>query len=177
MPLTATAEFGATDLYFTVHRDDGGWTPAKNLGPVINTPGDDVAPFYHQINGTLYFGSGTQLKNYGGFDIYKSRWMDDHWEEPRNLGPLINSRVNEYYFSIDSKGANLFYASSKRGELDVTDQDFDLYSFALPMEARPDAVTKLRGTLIDSISGHPLVGVVMVVDLDEGVGNCTQTHQ
>lgn len=161
--------FGATDLYFTIHREDGGWSPAKNLGPVVNTPGDDVAPFYHQINGTLYFGSGTQLKNYGGFDIYKSRWMKDHWEEPKNLGPLINSRVNEYYFSIDSKGANLFYASSKRGELDVSDQDFDLYSFALPMEARPDAVTKLRGTLIDSVSGHPLVGVVMVVDLDEGV--------
>lgn len=161
--------FGGIDIYFSVLRDDGLWTRAQNIGPVVNTSQDELSPFFHSINKTLYFGSTGQLKNYGGFDIFKSRWMGEQWEEPKNVGPLINTKVNEYYFSIDGKGENIFYASSKRGNESFEDQDFDLYSFPMPMESRPDAVTKLSGLLIDSISGYPLVGAVMVVDIDNGV--------
>lgn len=161
--------FGGMDIYFSTLREDGLWTKAKNIGPVVNTSRDEVSPFFHSINKTLYFGSTGQLKNYGGFDIFKSRWLGSQWEEPKNVGPLINTKVNEYYFSIDGKGENIFYSSSKRGNESFEDQDFDLYSFPMPMESRPDAVTKLSGLLIDSISGYPLVGAVMVVDLDNGV--------
>jgi outer membrane protein OmpA-like peptidoglycan-associated protein len=161
--------FGGIDIYFSVLRDDGLWTRAQNIGPVVNTSQDELSPFFHSINKTLYFGSTGQLKNYGGFDIFKSRWMGEQWEEPKNVGPLINTKVNEYYFSIDGKGENIFYASSKRATESFEDQDFDLYSFPMPMESRPDAVTKLSGLLIDSISGYPLVGAVMVVDIDNGV--------
>ncbi len=161
--------FGGIDIYFSVLREDGLWTKAKNIGPVVNTSQNELSPFFHSINKTLYFGSTGQLKNYGGFDIFKTRWMGQQWEEPKNVGPLINTVVNEYYFSIDGKGENIFYASSKRGTETFEDQDFDLYSFPMPMESRPDAVTKLSGLLIDSISGYPLVGAVMVVDLDNGV--------
>ncbi len=161
--------FGGIDIYFCTRNEGGGWSKAQNVGPVINTSQDELSPFFHMINRTLYFGSNGQLKNYGGFDIFKTRWMDNQWEEPKNVGPLVNSTVNEYYFSIDSDGENIFYASSKRGELAFEFQDFDLFSFPMPMESRPDATTKLRGVLLDSITGHPLVGSVMVVDLDNGI--------
>jgi flagellar motor protein MotB len=161
--------FGGIDIYYSVKRDDGLWTKAENLGPVINTARDELSPFFHHINRTLYFGSNGQLKNYGGFDIFKARWLGEQWEEPKNVGPLINTIVNEYYFSLDDDGENIFYASSKRGNKTFEDQDFDLYSFPMPMESRPDAVTKLSGMLLDSITGYPLVGAVMVVDLDNGV--------
>ncbi|MEM6265185.1 MAG: OmpA family protein, partial [Bacteroidota bacterium] len=161
--------FGGVDLYYTQKLSDGTWSRAQNLGPVINTPRDEVTPFFHSINSTLYFGTTGQLMNYGDFDIMKSRWMENQWEEPNNLGPLINSATSEYYFSIDSKGANIFYASAKRGEGIHEDMDFDLFSFPMPMESRPDAVTKLQGILRDSVTGYALRGAVMVVDLDNGV--------
>lgn len=162
--------FGKSDLYVTFRREDGTWVPAQNLGPIINTVEDEVTPFFHEINGTLYFSSQGHLKNMGGYDIYKSRWMEDHWESPKNVGPLVNSAGNEYYFSIDGKGTRLFYASAKKDQDKAeVKQNFDLYSFPMPMEARPDAIMTLRGFLIDSVSGHPITGIVLVIDKDQGI--------
>jgi flagellar motor protein MotB len=122
------------------------------------------------VNQTLYFSSTGHLKNLGGYDIYKSRLLEDHWEGPKNVGPLVNSNANEYYFSIDGKGTRLFYASAKKDQHKAEyKQNFDLYSFPMPMEARPDAIVTLRGYLIDSITGHPITGIVLVIDRDQGI--------
>lgn len=162
--------FGMTDLYVTHLLDDGTWSPAENLGPTINTIDDEVTPFYHQVNSTLYFSSSGHLKNLGGYDIYKSRWLEDHWETPRNVGPLVNSAGNEDYFSVDGKGSRLFYASAKHDPQTArVNQNFDLYSFPMPMEARPDAIVNLKGYLIDTASGNPITGIVLVIDKDDGI--------
>jgi flagellar motor protein MotB len=162
--------FGKSDLYVTHRLEDGTWTKAENLGPTINTIEDEVTPFFHQVNSTLYFSSTGHLKNLGGYDIYKARWLEDHYENPKNVGPLVNSKSNEYYFSIDGKGTRLFYASAKKDEHKAEyKQNFDLYSFPMPMEARPDAIVTLRGYLIDSISGNPVTGIVLVIDRDQGI--------
>ncbi len=161
--------FGGTDLYMTQLQEDGNWSPARNLGPVINTPRSEVTPFFHKINNTLYFGSTGHLSNFGSYDIYKSRYIGLNWEPPKNVGPLVNTEGNEYYFSIDGKGETIFYANAQDKELDHVEQNFDIFSFPMPMEARPDAIAKLRGVLVDSVSGYTLQGTVMIVDLDNGV--------
>ncbi|MCB9234332.1 MAG: PD40 domain-containing protein [Bacteroidia bacterium] len=161
--------FGGSDIYVCFKLNDSTWSPARNLGPMINTVEHEVTPFYHKINNTLYFSSTGHLRNVGGYDIYKSRWLEDHWQSPQNLGPLVNSKGNEYYFSIDGDGTRLFYAMAKDKIKDELNQNFDLYSFPMPMEARPDAIVRLRGYLIDSITGYPLTGSVLVVDKERGV--------
>ncbi len=162
--------FGMTDLYVSHQQDDGTWSPAENLGPTVNTVEDEITPFFHQVNSTLYFSSSGHLKNLGGYDIYKARWLDDHWESPRNVGPLVNSTGNEDYFSIDGKGGRLFYASAKNDQQTARiNQNFDIFSFPMPMEARPDAIVTLRGYLIDTASGSPITGIVLVIDKDEGI--------
>jgi outer membrane protein OmpA-like peptidoglycan-associated protein len=157
--------FGRTDIYYSDRLDDGSWGPAQNAGPIINTIEDEVTPFYHPIYQTLYFSSTGHLYNKGGFDIYKTRWLGSRWEEPRNLGPLVNTRGDEYYFCIDARGDTLFYAKAKPED----PKNFDIYSFPMPMGARPDAVVSLRGYLIDSVSGFPLTGIVVAIDLDKNV--------
>jgi flagellar motor protein MotB len=162
--------FGKSDLYVTHRLEDGTWTQAENLGPTINTIEDEVTPFFHQINQTLYFSSTGHLKNLGGYDIYKSRSFVDHYENPKNVGPLVNSPANEYYFSIDGKGTRLFYASAKKDQNKAEyKQNFDLFSFPMPMEARPDAIFTLRGYLIDSVTNNPITGIVLVIDRDQGI--------
>lgn len=157
--------FGRTDIWVSQQNDKGEWGRAKNLGPVINTIEDEVTPFVHPINNTLYFSSTGHFQNFGGFDIYKSRNRSGKWEEPRNLGPLVNTKGDEYYFTIDGKGDRLFYAAARRED----PRNLDLYSFTLPMNARPDATMRLSGYLIDSISGQPLTGIVVAIDMDKGL--------
>ncbi|UXX77795.1 OmpA family protein [Reichenbachiella carrageenanivorans] len=156
--------FGLSDIYFTYRNGKGEWMPAQNLGPVINTRQNEVSPFYHPNYQVLFFSSNGQLFKFGEFDIYKSYHNDNQWSEPINIGPLVNGRGSEFYFSIDSDSKDLFYARSATQDLNL----LDLYSFPLPMEAQPEALTKITGSLTDSLTGKPFTGIVSVIDLDEG---------
>ncbi|WP_439881553.1 OmpA family protein [Pontibacter sp. MBLB2868] len=157
--------FGLSDLYFTYKMKNGAWAPAQNLGPTINTRESEVSPFFHPYYQVLYFSSRGQLYNFGDFDIYKTYKVNGQWQEPRNIGPLVNGRGSEYYFTIDADSKNLYYARSEPDDI----QNLNLYSFPLPMEAHPLAITKLEGVLRDSISNKPLAGIVSIIDLDNGI--------
>jgi len=157
--------FGLSDIYYTYKQKNGRWVPAVNAGPVINTRESEVSPFFHPLYQVLYFSSRGQLLKYGDFDIYKTHRVNGRWQEPRNIGPLVNGKGSEYYFSIDSDSKNLYYARSEADNL----KNLDLYSFPLPMEAHPLAVTRLEGTLIDSVTNKPLNGIISIIDLDNGI--------
>ncbi|GAB3828529.1 OmpA family protein [Pontibacter rugosus] len=157
--------FGLSDLYFTHKNKKGEWQPAQNMGPVVNTRESEVSPFFHPKYQVLYFSSRGQLNNFGDFDIYKTYQVQGHWQEPRNIGPLVNGRGSEYYFTIDAASKNLYYARSETDDI----QNLDLYSFPLPMEAHPLAVTKVEGTLKDSVTNKPLSGVISIIDLENGI--------
>ncbi len=157
--------FGMSDIYFTYKQKNGQWAPAQNLGPVINTRESEVSPYFHPLYQVLYFSSRGQLLNFGDFDIYKSYRVNDRWQEPRNIGPLVNGQGSEYYFTINANSTNLYYARSEPSDL----KNLDLYSFPLPMEAHPLAVTKLTGVLTDSVTHKPLNGIISIIDLDNGI--------
>ncbi|MBX2915850.1 MAG: OmpA family protein [Cyclobacteriaceae bacterium] len=156
--------FGLSDIYFAVKDKKGVWGKALNAGPIINTIQSEVSPFFHHKFNVLYFSSNGHPLNFGEFDIYKSYRTKSTWSEPINTGPLVNGGGSEYYFTMDSKSENLYYARSVEEDL----KNLDLHSFPVPMEAQPEAVTKLKGTLKDP-NGNPVKGIVSVIDLDEGV--------
>ena len=157
--------FGLSDIYFTYKNDDGEWMPSQNLGPVVNTRKNEVSPFYHPKFEVLFFSSNGQLYKFGEFDIYKTYHKEGNWSEPVNIGPLINGRGSEFYFTIDTESKDLFYSRSASRDLNK----LDLYSFPLPMEAQPEALTKISGSLTDSLTGIPFTGIVSIIDLDDGV--------
>jgi flagellar motor protein MotB len=157
--------FGLSDIYYTVKGKNGQWGKAMNLGPTVNTRESEVSPFFHPLYQVLYFSSRGQLLNFGDFDIYKTYRVKGRWQEPRNIGPLVNGKGSEYYFTIDSQSKNLYYARSEAQDM----QNLDLYSFPLPMEAQPLATTQVAGTLVDSVSRRPLKGTVSIIDLDNGI--------
>ncbi|MDJ1495599.1 OmpA family protein [Cytophagaceae bacterium DM2B3-1] len=158
--------FGGSDLYFTYRSKGGAWAPAQNMGPTINTRRNEVSPFYHPNHNVLYFSSeGGHIPNFGSFDIYKTYYSRGMWQEPVNVGPLVNGKGSEYYFTIDMESKNLYYARSE--ETDI--QNLDLNSFPLPMEAQPKAIVHLQGAVIDSISKNPFTGIVSVIDLTKSI--------
>jgi len=157
--------FGNSDIYYTVRDRKGNWSKAQNLGAVVNTRGHEVSPFFHHKFNVLYFSSNGQPVNFGDFDIYKSYRDRGYWAEPKNIGPLVNGPGSEYYFTIDSESKQLYYARSDENEI----SNLDLHSFPVPMEAQPEAVVTLKGTLINSETKKPFKGIVSIIDLDQGV--------
>jgi len=115
------------------------------MGKVINTVGHEKSPFMHGDSRTLYYAS-QGLPGAGGYDIYYSRLEDDGtWSKPKNIGIPINTSDDEHGLIVSTDGALAYYASnSLQGA-----QGYDIFSFEMPEQAKPDKVVLVRGELKD----------------------------
>lgn len=91
---------------------DGDWGPAKNLGPKINTPLDDDAPFIHPDGVTLFFSSKGHT-SIGGYDIMFSTKDGENWGDPKSMGIPLNTTEDDRYYVINSKGDKGYFSSDR----------------------------------------------------------------
>ena len=153
--------FGGTDLYVSIQLANGRWSTPQNLGPTINTPGDESCPFMHADNETLYFNSNGHL-GYGGTDLFLSKRKANGFTAPQNLGYPINTIDDEGSLFVSSDAATGFFASDRsdsRGGLDI-------YTIQLYDGVKPSPCSWLEGVVFDSLTRKGLSGVVEVIDLD-----------
>lgn len=135
-----------SDIYFSEKQEDGSWGKAQNMGPSINTSGNDKSPFIHSDSQTLYFSSDGHL-GIGGFDIFFSKYRDNGWTKPINIGYPINTKRNDLGFVVNTQGTNAYFASNKLNGAG----GWDIYSIVLYPEARPEKVFIVKGQLIDDV--------------------------
>ncbi|MEM9259593.1 MAG: DUF1573 domain-containing protein, partial [Bacteroidota bacterium] len=102
--------FGGMDLYYANYEGDGRFSPPVNLGPEINTIGNEETPFY--FDGTLYFATDGR-PTMGGYDLFLSAWDGSKWGEPENMGPGFNSTVDDQSLSIFGDGLVGFMTSNR----------------------------------------------------------------
>ena len=102
--------YGGIDLYYCVRKGNE-WSNAKNLGPAINTAGDELYP-YMSPEGDLYFASNFH-PGFGGFDIFKSTRVEEYWTIPENLGMPVNSSQDDYALII--KNGSGYFTSNRAG--------------------------------------------------------------
>jgi outer membrane protein OmpA-like peptidoglycan-associated protein len=90
----------------------------KNLGSPVNSPADEVTPFFHETTSTLFFASNGH-KSIGGLDIFKSSYNRDteYYTAPQNMGEPINSAQDDAYLIFD-KFLKKGYFSSDREPCD-----------------------------------------------------------
>jgi outer membrane protein OmpA-like peptidoglycan-associated protein len=121
--------FGKMDIYYSIFKDNKFQSPV-NLGSIINTPGDDITPFYHQPTKTLYFSSDWH-KGLGGYDIFYSRGELNIWTQPKNIGSPINSSSNDLYFTVNDIDNDGFFTSNRPGSLFIKSATCcnDIYSY------------------------------------------------
>jgi outer membrane protein OmpA-like peptidoglycan-associated protein/tetratricopeptide (TPR) repeat protein len=105
---------GAFDIYYSMKSESGEFGRAKNAGSAINTTGNEVTPFFDAESRTLYFSSDGQI-NLGGLDVFKALQSEDgtEWKNLSNLGTVINSSADDYYFR-PAKNFGLGYLVSNR---------------------------------------------------------------
>ncbi len=147
---------GGVDLYVTVKDAATGlWSKPENLGPVINTPGDEKTPFIHSDFETIYFSSDGQ-PGVGGFDIFFSRKDSlGKWTEPKNIGVPINTKGDDLGFFVSTDGRLGYFASNEPARVKGKSMGkYDIYSFELYKEARPEAVAFFKGQVEDVSKGQ-----------------------
>jgi len=101
---------GQLDLYYSTIQGEEDFSAPVNLGAVLNTPFDEVTPYYH--NGTLYFSSDGH-PGLGGYDIFSSTWDGVAWSEPINLGYNYNTTFDDMNISFDAEGINGYIVSNR----------------------------------------------------------------
>jgi hypothetical protein len=113
---------GGFDIYVCKKTGDT-WSEPVNLGPLVNTPGHEVMPFY-QSTGRLFF-SSNRHPGLGKYDIYYTENVDGVWVTPVNLGAPINSKRDDISFAADNKLKEGYFAS------DRDRRSASIYSFKL----------------------------------------------
>jgi outer membrane protein OmpA-like peptidoglycan-associated protein len=152
---------GGSDIYVSHFLPSGKWSEPENLGPGINTAGDEYSPFVHADNSSLYFTS-TGLPGYGNEDLFLAkRGGDGKWGKPENLGYPINTIEHEGTLFISSDGKTAYYASDRsdsRGGLDI-------YSFEMREDVRPAKTLWIKGKVFDKKTIAGLPSSVELIDL------------
>jgi len=102
--------FGGMDLY-VIYREGSNWTEPINLGPKINSQGDEISPF---VQGKMLYFSSNWYPGFGGYDIFKvSLQENNEWSEMTNLGLPLNSPFDDFDFM--SAGINGYFTSNRTG--------------------------------------------------------------
>lgn len=176
--------YGGLDIYYSDKLPSGEWGEAVNLGPTINTPYNEDAPYISPSGEVFYFSSVGHL-SMGGYDIYSSKLENKEWSSPVNLGFPINTSDDDIYFVISADGQNGYYASAKEGgygdkdiyviampRLDLARLDNDLDLGNLPENQKIELNTVdiqkgpkvwLRGVITDKVTGLPLESNVQLI--------------
>lgn len=119
---------GGSDIYRMVKFPDGTWSPPMNLGPNINTPYDEEAPFMSIDNKTLYFSSNGP-NSMGDFDVFVTiRDEDWNWSSPINLGYPINTPGDDLFYTATADGSKGYLASFRGdgfGDRDIYEIQYD----------------------------------------------------
>ncbi|MBL7742894.1 MAG: OmpA family protein [Chitinophagaceae bacterium] len=153
--------YGGSDIYVSQMQANGRWAEPQNLGPAINSKGDEQSPFIHADNQTLYFTSDS-WPGYGESDLFYTRkGPGGDWSVPVNLGYPINTISHEASLFVAADGKTAYYASDRsdsKGGLDI-------YSFELREDVRPYKTLWVKGVVFDKKTTQGLPSTVELIDL------------
>ncbi len=152
---------GGSDIWKSSF-ENGKFGEAVNLGPNINTSGEDQCPFLHYDNQTLYFSSNGHM-GFGDADLFVARRQaDGTWGKAENIGYPINGPGKEMSLLVSRNGKKAFFASDRlngQGGLDI-------YSFDLHTAAQPQQISYVKGVITDKRSGQKLAAQVELINVD-----------
>ena len=153
---------GSSDIWKTELQSDGQWTLPVNLGDSVNTKNEEMAPFIHPDDQTLYFSSKGH-PGMGKLDLFYSRRSPGGaWNRPVNMGYPINTFNDEITLVVSAKGDFAYISSDMSGGKGGQ----DVYKFPLYPDARPLLTTYFKGVVYDDKTGAKLEARFELIDLE-----------
>ncbi|MFL9483950.1 OmpA family protein [Chitinophagaceae bacterium LWZ2-11] len=149
---------GGFDIWYAALDKNGKPYDVKNMGNVINTKGDEQAPYYHAPSGLLVFSSNGRV-GMGGFDFFESKGKPGNWSEPKNMGYPVNSVKDDIYFTSKSNTkdilSNVLLSSDRYSECCLD----------LLMLRKQKVAKKVAGSVIACTDNMPVKGAtVSIID-------------
>lgn len=184
--------YGGLDIWYCKKDTNGRWGDPMNMGPVINTPKNEMSVFVMPDGKSLFFSSNGH-ETMGGLDILYSKKEDTAWSIPTRLGYPINTVENDLFYTRSLDGKTAYYASERMqesmGGFDiykvtymgdekgvVTQSEDQLLAYmTMPIseivaeaaaEIKVTPITLLKGFVYDDFSKKPLRAQVIMVDND-----------
>lgn len=150
---------GGMDLWYSTRdlgADNSVFTVPINLGPSINTLGDEVTPYYQAEENKLFF-SSNGLVSMGGFDIFSAMGNETIWSAPENIGLPFNSSADDYGYVLNTSRSGGFLASNRVfGGQKTTTRHTDILEFSTGVKRMT-----AQGFAYDLGTGNPL-GLITV---------------
>lgn len=144
--------FGGTDLYVST-RVDGQWTEAQNLGPIINSEGQEMFPYFVNSDEMVFASDGHG--GLGDLDMFRINFSDSSNLTIENLGYPYNSSSADFGYVSNATGTSGYFTSNRlHGGLDD-----DIYKFVTKW-------SRVKGLVVDKEGNTPLeqIKVELIVD-------------
>ncbi len=123
---------GGYDIWYSeFDLRDSVFDDVRNCGRKINSPGDELSPYYDNNSKTLYYSTEYE-PGLGGLDVFSIRGKERRWKKPQNLGYPINSEADDLYFMLNpSQKAEGFFTSNRKGGSALFNETCcdDIYTF------------------------------------------------
>ncbi|WP_420602766.1 OmpA family protein [Flagellimonas sp.] len=152
--------YGGTDIYYVYTNNGQIMSAPINLGPRINSGGNEIAPFIFE--NSFYFSSDV-FYGLGGMDIYKSNMEGDIFSIPVNLGKGVNSTEDDFGLIMRNEGEGLlgYFASNRPGGKGKD----DLYGFKV--DKKPGLKTfTIKGKVVKTYKKSDIIEKAAVRLLD-----------
>jgi outer membrane protein OmpA-like peptidoglycan-associated protein len=156
---------GRRDIWISTLSDETGtWTKAINAGEQINSPFDEISPFIHANDRTLYFASNG-LPGFGGYDVFYAERDSTDWGNPENIGNLINDHEDQFSFFITAEGKKGYYSHEETLPTGVSRSK--LYEIEIPAENQVRYRSNyVKGIIRDKVSKSPLKARIELINID-----------
>ena len=129
---------GGMDIWYAVADKDGKFSKPVNAGKSINTPEDEVTPWFVQQERALYF-SSTYHGGLGGHDIFRSQFGANGFGSVTNAGYPINTGYNDLYYSVSPATHRVYLSSNRPGSYSDNKNNCcnDIYMFNVDTVSSP----------------------------------------
>ncbi|MGI6320748.1 MAG: hypothetical protein ACOXZK_07290 [Bacteroidales bacterium] len=144
--------YGGMDIWYSVY-EGGKYYDPVNLGSNINTPGNEITPFYDFQKSTLYFSSDWH-PGMGGYDIFFSEGGLNQWGLVHNVGYPLNSPANDLYFSvIEEDSLAGYFTSNRKGSYFLSGETCcnDLYYFEYNSAEKPQSIALVDTLFVEYV--------------------------
>ncbi len=143
---------GGKDIWVSKCSVSGSFAPPQNL-TALNTTADEATPNFDPVTQALYF-SSTGYQNLGGYDIYKSKWAKNAWQQPKHLPAPLNSSYNDLYYAPNGQQKAVL-TSNRIGAAVLGEESccYDLFTVSyLNLRLQLSALEKGTETALDEVA-------------------------